>query len=970
MKAITDFAKKAYEFSALSTRFINSHFGLTDAPTRGMAVSERNALYRYFRLWSTCLVLCAASLFWLLWRLRTKVDLLLVSERIAVDLESLYWGWQSSVVGAMLTAVTFVALTVVALRLRRKYTVRRTFVLLPIVLSVVACCYKPIARFLLEEKLQQVFEKGLDLFHPNTWDECYFYYSRIYQVFPKTFVSDNALGRMAGAKYYSREYAIALAHYGELLSRFPNTEIYDNIRRSTEWTMRGLGRNASPGECATLFDKHRLAEHKLSVFCFYLDQPEFGEAGKPQLFASASRAFDAERHTKLASMLVRYPDDPWAARAAFLIGDAERLKAYPSSPYTKAAGVVEGWHYQTMQNYDAASILYRDFLNANPQSEASWHVRKLLARCYLASPNLKECLNKLLADKPASSAIPTSTYFLFLERFAYTENVQDAIDLFGEFGSQLPGQLASDMACLLHERLELDPPLDRSDGSRYLRYAKRTKLLAESPSTDTSYDSVGDYMLAKFDYGTNLIRFFNSRLRQGENDQSWRHFLDRNYGETRTIWDDSAKTDYTALLRLCAEKRFLKVLEGAGSPAAAFAILREHETALKDPSLLTAPAIAYLQKLEAQQVVLEDRAIGFIAQSRVPGLTDYVARLASSAMDNLSATSDGVQTAFAISAAVPNERTCRRLQEICTLYLQQGETNDISRCTHVHAQIKASAVRSLVGRYLFAELSEALCKRLSSEVGEQARDELAALGSELLKQPATYPIAMRTFEALLQSSPRDPLRHNWLMWIAWINCFLANEHLQDRSRFTQYYKRAHDIYQQVASESKQLRIKNLATESARRIRRKLTILEAGAMKTTDFQIPEELILFADPRERLSGTAFSLHPGTDAKHAFTSVGFTRSNIVLNCFSSGPTILDHKLWAHPSGEVISRGTGKHKGQTIVAIFHVTQATISAEITLIASGARMDTKNYVGKLVHGDVYAPHRKKTRANSVLPSQL
>lgn len=235
---------------------------------------------------------------------------------------------------------------------------------------------------------------------------------------------------------------------------------------------------------------------------------------------------------------------------------------------------------------------------------------------------------------------------------------------------------------------------------------------------------------------------------------------------------------------------------------------------------------------------------------------------------------------------------------------------------------------------------------------EKAKSYIRAWGLDALRDKRTYPVASAAFSRYLQLWPDDNLQCNVQLWLAWLACFEANENVRDPLIFTDCYGKALNYYDEIGRVSKQQKIRIIALESARRIRRKLRAVETGRLKPQDLPIPQEILIWGDPRLRLENTTwFVAKTGDEKLVKIGEVSFTGKTMAID-ISGTKTSLEYELNTSNHEHFDITASGEYGDGTIIINASINAGAISINVLHIHQDGHTTIKRCVGNLAMGNI------------------
>jgi len=186
------------------------------------------------------------------------------------------------------------------------------------------------------------------------------------------------------------------------------------------------------------------------------------------------------------------------------------------------------------------------------------------------------------------------------------------------------------------------------------------------------------------------------------------------------------------------------------------------------------------------------------------------------------------------------------------------------------------------------------------------------------------------------------------MWAGWLDCFEAYHSLDDPVAYVECYRRALVHYNDVATMSRQERVRNLALESGRRIRRKLRMVEIGVSQK-QFSIPAEIVFWGEPRERLNGTVWFV---TDRQGKTSELAFSGRRLILST-PREKTSLDYHLTILGEGqfEVHANGTSG-RGKTIAINVRIAGNSLFGDVLMSGDADQIIVRQLRGHLQLGEI------------------
>jgi hypothetical protein len=135
----------------------------------------------------------------------------------------------------------------------------------------------------------------------------------------------------------------------------------------------------------------------------------------------------------------------------------------------------------------------------------------------------------------------------------------------------------------------------------------------------------------------------------------------------------------------------------------------------------------------------------------------------------------------------------------------------------------------------------------------------------------------------------------------------------------------------------------------------LRAIETGALKPKSFSIPGEIVLWGEPRQRLSGTIWNFgENGT--------LGFHDKRIVY--FNKKDTIeMEYHLRISDSGKFEVAAVGVNRAKTLVLSGRIANGTFDLRIIPIDSENKSQVQVLSGALISGSIIGPTRARKPSN-------
>jgi len=475
-------------------------------------------------------------------------------------IHSLRWhGYACIAIGA---AGTVLAAWV--LHLRNRYQVNLLLPSLPLLLVAFCIGFRPLALSIVRAELKTLHERGARLFEAKEYDACYEYFDKWYPIVQNTYVGDNALGRMAGCHFWRRDYQSAADMYLDLLRRYPESDIRDPAITSLRWSLTKFGHDLSLDEIVDYYESRNLKSLDISVFRFLM-----GDACPHEPVSLDNYDILTGSHRRyVLELLDRYPEDRWAARAAFRAGLDDVLSNTNSdSEYGNAFVVIRGLQLHRAQQYADAAECYRTYLASRPGSQYRERVRDLLAVAYLGLDSLDEVFEKIVSAADQPYDISPRIDAKLIGRFAFHGSLQEMSEVIETYSDHIPSVLAADLYEVAAERALLEVDLDLAFDLRS-RTDRAFLLATPGPSITPRLDRrrgrdarrretrIYERIRATFqsveDGG--VEGFINSRLGETSQSRDKKHLFDRWYATPRMAFASVDATSYTVLLRKRGEE--------------------------------------------------------------------------------------------------------------------------------------------------------------------------------------------------------------------------------------------------------------------------------------------------------------------------------------------------------------------------------------------------------------------------------
>ncbi len=862
MDNVSKSLKSLYGYSGKTVDFLGRNLGLRMPSAPPLKPEALARLKRALRLLVMVALLIGVAYGLLIRSVAAGVDAMLASEKPGFDVEQMWnsWTWQFYASLGLLAASFCLLLWAVSLF--RHFRINLIFLAVAALLCVGTLAWRPCARIVVQGKLLSLYEKGFVLWVVKDWKQCYRYYERLYRFFPSTFIADNCLGRMAGSEYQAGNYGNAIRSYAELLRVFAKTDIRENVETSVRWTMEKLWANRELSECVATYREASLGNLGFSVYEFFMPSPESGEAARPELFGSFG---DADRENS-GMLMKEFPNDKWSDRAAFFAGDGEALRErFPNSRYSLTSGVVEGWDLHKLQNYAEAAKRYVAFLNTKPPKEEQSAVRHLLTLCYLASQDLEEAFTNLQAAAMTEHSIPARDHYLFLARFAFMESSERMKELFERISTKMPSVLAADMAAILAERLDLAGTVDKREVSGYRALAARLIALSEGvPSKEYDIYRVSQSLL-QFSTGDDLVSYANVRSKQTANDDSFVHYLDRNYAEQRHLWIEAQNVSYTGLLHGRVRREFDNQLATKTNVTQRLKFAAELLERLKDNAPIRDSVAALVKQLDSEKHILNDTQLVLLRRICAMRRCEHLDSITTRALRSIfSAQSSNrasvVRQSFRVADTFPRDLMLAELGSQLR-QLQQAITNSAELWAvagEIDTSLRRAKFQTRMAHKVVPVLMECYSRVHAASPALQTERTHLELSLFCLRNPQTYDLASQLLEDYLTRFPKSDYCANCRLWIAWLWCYEANRNRDLPSAYETCYHKALTSYLALINTTCQERLDILGRDAARKIRRKLTQVSTGEHEPTDYRVPEEILRFALPSSLLDSKIWNVH----------------------------------------------------------------------------------------------------------------
>jgi hypothetical protein len=172
-------------------------------------------------------------------------------------------------------------------------------------------------------------------------------------------------------------------------------------------------------------------------------------------------------------------------------------------------------------------------------------------------------------------------------------------------------------------------------------------------------------------------------------------------------------------------------------------------------------------------------------------------------------------------------------------------------------------------------------------------------------------------------------------------------------------------YEIVASSCRQQRLRIMSMDAARRIRRKLKLLEIGVNKPKDFRVPADIAFWANPKERLNGTMWNFASGENG----ASLNFNDNKVTFSDKNMSITT-KYNLLVRDDG-ILEVGTcGLTNGTTALLSIRLGKASGSMDITWVKTKhlirPEIAREKYGGSLISGSLIWPMAYHHRTRKTL----
>jgi len=733
----------------------------------------------------------------------------------------------------------------------KKYQLNRVFLILPLLGIGLCLSFDIAARISYSSKLKDIYLKGTTLFKEGMYGTCNSYYKKFYPVVKTTFIGDNVLGRMAGCEYWQENYTNAAELYCEVLRLYPESDIKDKCRQSLGWAINKIGecQELELPSYIELYDRLKLKQFGISAFRLVLEETLPHESISLDIYDCLT----GSRRRAVRDLLERYPDDRWAARAAFWSGREDLLcTAYRDTDYGLAYLVIEGKRLQEWQRFDEAAEKYREYLENRPSGEEREQVRELLAMCYIGQDSLRDAFAQLVSTAGTPYDISPRIDYRLLARFAYESSIEDMNATFDEFHKIVPIDLASDMAEILAERLDLSG----HSGTQELReYAARIAFMSVNKKKEE--ERIRNVIRKRFTFTPekSLVHYLNSRIYETKKERRYLHLFDRWYSGQFPLLGEPEEISYTEMLYERANSLISAHLQQITATQEKLAFMTDLIKGLNEPNLVKSQAMLLLRQIRSSSEMLDInslRLVGRLYRFDDEGLIDgIIQRAVSDCFENgKPLTFVEIERAFSVMDNIPTTAGAEAFSKSFGIKIAGEQAPDIETIFYLSSEterlLRNSNYRSKFDEAIVPLIHSNYSRVCKEEPSEQKRRSLRDLAIYCLRDPNLYALAKTYFEDYIKTFPNDPYVENCQLWLGWLLSFEAYKYRSLPHKYIENYEKALEYYKLIIKHGKQPRVILNARNAVHKIGIKVNKASSGLVRPDQFIIPEEFKIFALP----------------------------------------------------------------------------------------------------------------------------